>query len=104
VNGANDGPSLTLVAVEIRKPAYFYPVDLAVSPLNPVLMRRATWMSRIDRCLTLRQEPFRVIWMHQVFDVLDRHFVGANIENLLKARIPRNHAASWIVLPAPQLG
>src|SRR5262249_36110661 len=104
VNGANDGPSLTLVAVEMREPAYFYPVHRAVSPLNPVLMRRATWMGGIDRCLTLRQEPFRVIWMDQFLDVLDRYLVGGEIENLLKARIPGDHAALRIVLPAPELG
>jgi hypothetical protein len=41
LSGADEAhePSLTLIALEIRKPPHLYPADLAISSLNPVLVR-----------------------------------------------------------------
>jgi hypothetical protein len=81
-----------------------HPADLAVSSPNPVLMVDVRLLiGRSERRLAVRPKPFRVLRMHPLHEVLDRYFIGGDLENFLKARIPRANAANRIVLPPPEL-
>src|SRR5262245_29096832 len=42
--------------------------------------------------------------MHQLHELFDGRLVLGKIENLLTARIPREHVAAWIVQIRPELG
>src|SRR6266849_4090349 len=100
-DGADDahGPSLTPGALEISKPVHLHPADLAVSPANPVFDRGGLRIDGIDRRLEGRPNPFRVVRMYPLHDLLGNRPILGDIENLLKARIPRGHALERIVLP-----
>src|SRR5258708_15983463 len=106
LSGADEArePSLTPGALEISKPMSLHPADLAVSPLNPVLMRVRLRIGGIERRLAVRPNPFRVVRMHPLHELLDRRLVSGKIENFLYARIHRDHAVERIVLPPPELG
>src|SRR6266446_837300 len=65
---------------------------------------KARQESHKERRLASRPKPFRAVRMHPLLDLLDRRLVRGNIENLLRARIPREHAVARIVLPPPELG
>src|SRR5262249_24337300 len=62
LHDANDarGPWLAPGAVEMRKPIYLCPSDLAASPLNSVLTRRAFRIGGVKGCQVVRPKPFRV--------------------------------------------
>jgi len=89
-NGADDarGPSLTPGALEISKPMQLYPADLAVFPPEPELDRVRLRIRGIERRVGSHPEPFRVIQMNPLVDLLDRRLVSSNTENFLRARIP----------------
>jgi hypothetical protein len=41
--------------------------------------------------------------MHQLLEILNRQFVGGNVENFFEARIYRSYPAARIVPPRPEL-
>src|SRR6266404_3318077 len=91
-------------ALEIRKPQSLHPADLAVSPPQPELSRGAPRVNGIERRLEVRLNHFHVVRMHQLHDLFDTRLILGKIENLLRARIPREHAVARIVLVRSELG
>src|SRR4029077_9313408 len=89
-------------ALEISKPMHLHPTDLAASPSEPKLVRRAPRIDGIKRGIKVRLNHFHVVRMDPLHDLLDRYLISGNIENLLKARIPRDQAADRIVPPPPE--
>src|SRR5260370_946899 len=105
-NRADDarGSSLTPGALVISKPMQLYPADLAVFPPEPELDRARLRIRGIERRVGSHPEPFRVIRMHPLVDLLDRRLATSNTENFLRACIPRELALARIVMPPPHLG
>ena len=105
-DGADEGsdPSLMPNALKISKSMSLYPADFTVLPLDPILMRVGFWIGGIERRLAARPKQFRIVRMHPLLDFFNRHRVGDDIENFLKAPIPRDHAVERIVLPPPEPG
>jgi hypothetical protein len=107
LSGANhvDGASIVRGTLEMRKPVSLHPPDLAVPPLNPVFDRIGFRIGGIDRRFHSRPNPFHVVWMHPLRELLDVRLVFGNVVYLLRAFIrPQSHAVDWIVLPPPKLG
>src|SRR6266436_282914 len=90
-------------ALEIRKPQGLHPADLAVSPPQPELSRGAPRVDGIERRLEVRLNHFHVVRMHQLHDLFDTRLILGKIENLLRARIAREHTVPRIVLVRPEL-
>src|SRR5215467_4081791 len=102
--GEAHDPSLPANALEISKPMSLYPSDFTILPLDPVLMRVGFWIGGIEPRHAARPKQFHIVRMHPLVDLLNRHLVGDDIENFLKARIPRDHAVDRIILPRPEPG
>src|SRR6266478_4188973 len=83
--GADEAHELSLTpgALKISKPMSLHPADLAVAPLNSVLMRVRLRIGGIERRLAVGPNPFRVVRMHPLHELPDRRLVSRKIENLL---------------------
>src|SRR5262249_12986847 len=90
-------------AVEIRKPQRLHPADLTISPPKPELGRGAPRIDRIKRRPKVRPDRFHIVWMHQLHDLFESRLILGEVENLLRAGIPREHAAARIVSVRPEL-
>src|SRR5258708_15358228 len=95
-------PALRSGALKISKSMTLRPADVAVSLPNPELMGVRLRIGGIERRLAVRREPCPIVGMHPLHEILDRYFIRGHIENFLKARIPRAHAAKRVVLPPPE--
>src|SRR5215471_18669224 len=104
-NGADDADrsSLMPVALEISKPQGLHPADLAISPPEPELDRRAPRIGGIEPSREGRRNSFRVVGMYPLHDLFKSRLILGNAENFLRARIPREYAAERMVLPPPEL-
>src|SRR5258708_23476648 len=78
-SGADDasGPSLTPGAFEISTPMHLYPADLAASRMEPALDRVGLRVDGIERRLA-RPKPLRIVRIHPLHDLLDRHLVSGH--------------------------
>src|SRR5262245_40618963 len=75
-------PALGPRAIKISKSVGLHPADLAVSPPNPVLVVDIRlWIGRIERRFAVRPNPFHVVGMQAVHEILDRYFITGHVEN-----------------------
>jgi hypothetical protein len=84
----------------MREPQNLHPTDLSVS-LEPELRRGALGLG--DR-VEGRPDLSHIVWIGPLHDLFDMGLILGNINNFLKAHIPRDYAVKRIVLPRPEMG